>query len=139
MKSNREIVRDAFSAWSAGTGSVTSIFAPQMRWEITGRSAASRSYESTQQFIDEVLSPFAKRFSADRPFRPLHIRAVYADEEAQTVAIVWDGEGTTIAGTVYRNTYAWFMTFRDGKVIEGTAFYDSIAFNELWETVQPRD
>jgi ketosteroid isomerase-like protein len=29
------------------------------------------------------------------------------------------------------------MTLEDGKVINGTAFYDSIAFNELWETVRP--
>ncbi len=30
------------------------------------------------------------------------------------------------------------MTLRDGKVVRGTAFYDSIAFNELWESVSPR-
>ena len=29
------------------------------------------------------------------------------------------------------------MTLRDGEVIDGTAFYDSISFNELWETVTP--
>ena len=27
--------------------------------------------------------------------------------------MVWDGEGTTITGTTYRNTYAWFMTLDD--------------------------
>jgi uncharacterized protein len=51
------------------------------------------------------------------------------------VAVVWDGEGTTITGTTYRNTYAWFMTLEEGLVIDGTAFYDSIAFNELWRSV----
>jgi hypothetical protein len=30
------------------------------------------------------------------------------------------------------------MKMRDGKVIDGTAFYDSISFNELWSRVQPR-
>jgi ketosteroid isomerase-like protein len=30
------------------------------------------------------------------------------------------------------------MTLRDGRVIDGTAFYDSISFNELWARVQPR-
>jgi len=139
MESNRQIVTDAFAAWSAGTGYVASIFAPTMRWEIVGRSAASRTYDSTQQFVDEVLHPFAARFSADRPFRPVTIRAVYADDEQSTVVVVWDGEGTTTAGTTYRNTYAWIMTLRDGKVVAGTAFYDSIAFNELWETVTPGD
>jgi hypothetical protein len=29
------------------------------------------------------------------------------------------------------------MTIRDGKIIDGTACYDSIAFNELWENVKP--
>jgi ketosteroid isomerase-like protein len=32
---------------------------------------------------------------------------------------------------------AWFMTFEDGKVIDGTAFVDSIAFNALWKRVKP--
>jgi ketosteroid isomerase-like protein len=31
------------------------------------------------------------------------------------------------------------MTLQDGKVVNGTAFYDSIAFNELWQTVYPAD
>jgi uncharacterized protein len=29
------------------------------------------------------------------------------------------------------------MTLSGGKVVDGTAFYDSIAFNELWESVMP--
>ena len=29
------------------------------------------------------------------------------------------------------------MKMRDGKVIDGTAFYDSISFNDLWTRVQP--
>jgi ketosteroid isomerase-like protein len=30
------------------------------------------------------------------------------------------------------------MRFREGLVVEATAFYDSIAFNELWSEVSPR-
>jgi ketosteroid isomerase-like protein len=29
------------------------------------------------------------------------------------------------------------LTLSGGKVIDGTAFYDSIAFNELWDSVTP--
>ena len=29
------------------------------------------------------------------------------------------------------------MRMRDGLVIDGTAFYDSIAFNDLWGRIQP--
>jgi ketosteroid isomerase-like protein len=137
MNSDRQIVADAFAAWAAGTGYITDIFAPGMRWEIVGNSAASGTYDGTERFVEEVLRPFGARFSPDAPFRPVNIRAIYADGEQDTVAVVWDGEGTTVAGTSYRNTYAWFMTFEDGKVVDGTAFYDSIAFNQLWESVSP--
>jgi len=135
VKGNREIVADAFQAWSRGEGHVSSIFADEMTWEIVGRSRASGRYGSARQFSDEVLHPFRARFRPDAPFRPVTIRGVYADGD--TVIVSWDGEGTTTAGTTYRNTYAWFLTLRDGEVVDGTAFYDSIAFDELWDTVSP--
>jgi ketosteroid isomerase-like protein len=137
LRSNRDIVTDAFNAWANGTGYVTSIFADDMTWEITGRSAASKTYASTQQFIDEVLQPFGARFSPDDPFRPVSIRAIYDDQSNSAVIVVWDGRGSTTAGTTYENTYAWVLTLSGGKVIDGTAFYDSIAFNELWDSVTP--
>jgi hypothetical protein len=31
------------------------------------------------------------------------------------------------------------MRFRDGLVVEATAFFDSIAFDELWNEVAPAD
>ena len=135
MRTNRQIVADAFEAWSRGEGHVASIFADEMTWEIVGRSRASGTYGSAREFSDEVLHPFGARFRPDVPFRPVSIRGIYADGD--TVIVLWDGEGTTTAGTTYRNTYAWFLTLRDGKVVDGTAFYDSIAFDELWTRVEP--
>ncbi len=85
-----------------------------------------------------MLAPFGARFDPQTPFRPINIRAILADDAQGSVAVAWDGEGATIAGTTYRNTYAWFMTLRDGKVVEATAFFDSIAFNELRQQVKPR-
>ncbi len=135
MTTNREIVTAAFEAWSGGEGHVSRIFAEDMTWEITGRSAAAGRYTSAQHFTDEVLRPFGARFRPETPFRPVDVRRVHADGD--TVVVVWDGEGTTTAGTTYRNTYAWFLTLRDGLVVDGTAFYDSLAFDELWQGVSP--
>jgi ketosteroid isomerase-like protein len=135
VRTNREIVTDAFDAWSRGEAYVSGIFAEGMTWEIVGRSAVAGRYTSAQQFSDEVLRPFGARFRPDAPFRPVSIRAVHADGD--TVVVVWDGEGTTTAGTTYRNTYAWFLTLRDGEVVDGTAFFDSLAFDELWAGVSP--
>jgi ketosteroid isomerase-like protein len=133
MPTNGEVVRKAFDDWMSGVGYVSSIFAPDMRWEIVGHSAASAKYSTAREFQEKVLIPFAQRFKAEEPFRPVNIRGLYVDGD--TVIVIWDGKGTTIANTPYENTYAWIMTLDGGLVVDSTAFYDSISFNELWEIV----
>jgi len=134
-EANRATVRAAFQAWHDGTGAITSLFAPGMAWRIEGHSAASKEYASRPEFIDEVLAPFAARFTAGTPFRPVRIRSVHADDD--TVIVVWDGSGVANDGLPYDNSYAWVMRMHDGQVIDGTAFFDSIAFNDLWQRVTP--
>jgi ketosteroid isomerase-like protein len=131
MPTSGEIVRRAFDDWMSGAGYVTSIFSPGMTWEIVGHSVASAKYSTAQEFLDKVLTPFAQRFQPDKPFRPVNIRGFYVDGDS--VIVIWDGAGTTIAGTTYENTYAWIMTLTNGQVANGIAFYDSISFNKLWE------
>ena len=58
--------------------------------------------------------------------------------DAESWPIPWDGRGITSDGQPYENSYAWIMKLADGKVSDGTAFYDSISFNSLWSRVQPR-
>ena len=134
-ETNREIIRQAFEAWRQGTSPITDVFAPGMVWRIEGHSAAAKEYRSTQQFIDEVLAPFGARFAAGKRFRPVTIRGVYADGD--TVVVIWDGRGIANDGQPYQNSYAWIMTLDNGKVVDGTAFFDSISFNDLWARVQP--
>jgi ketosteroid isomerase-like protein len=135
-ETNRRAAQAAFAAWQDGRAPITELFAPDMVWRIEGRSAASREYGSRQQFVDEVLAPFGARFVDGERFRPVAIRAILADGD--TVVVVWDGSGVANDGGRYDNTYAWIMRMRDGLVVDGTAFYDSIAFNDLWERVPPR-
>ena len=137
MTSNLHVVQRAFDAWSRGEAHVASIFDADMTWEIVGRSRAAGRYRSAQQFSEEVLQPFAARFSPEAPFRPVRVRSTLHDGD--TVVVVWDGEGTTHVGTTYVNTYAWFLTMRDGLVVDATAFFDSIAFDELWEAAPADD
>ena len=135
-ETNREVISQDFEAWRHGTGYISDVFAPEMVWRIEGHSAASKEYGSKQQFVDEVLAPFGARFTESEPFRPVTIRGVWADGD--TVIVVWDGRGTANDGQRYENSYAWIMKLADGKVVDGTAFYDSISFNGLWARVQPR-
>ena len=100
-----------------------------------GSLAGAKQYDDKQQFIDEVLAPFGARFTAGDRFRPTTVRSVHAGGD--TVIVLWNGRGGANDGQPYEYSYAWFMTMRDGKVIDGTAFYDSISFNDLWTRVQP--
>ena len=135
-EANRQTIRAAFEAWKDRSGSIAEVFAPEIVWRIEGRSVASGEYASRQQLIDEVLAPFAARFSSSSdPFGPIAIRAVHADGD--TVIVIWDGRGTANDGQLYENSYVWIMRMEDGKVVDATAFYDSISSNELWSRVPP--
>ncbi|HEY0738811.1 MAG TPA: nuclear transport factor 2 family protein [Herpetosiphonaceae bacterium] len=132
---NRANVAAAFQGWMDGTSYISELLADDLQWEIVGNSLAAKQYTSKQQFVGEVLQPFGARFSAR--FRPTVIRGIYADGD--TVIVLWDGEGTARDGQPYTNTYAWFLTLRDGLVVRAVAFFDSIAFNDLWSRVQPAE
>jgi uncharacterized protein len=134
-ESNRRAMREAFEAWRDGTAPIADAFADDMVWRIEGHSAASREYGSKQEFLDEVLAPFGARFALGERFRPVRIRSIHADGD--TVIVVWDGRGVANDGRTYENSYAWIMRMRDGKVVDGTAFYDSLSFNDLWTRVGP--
>jgi uncharacterized protein len=132
---NRRIIRETFEAWRSGSAPVTDVFAPDMTRRIEGHSVASKAYASKQQFVDEVLAPCGARFARGERFRPATIRSIYADGD--TVIVFWDGRGVANDGRPYENSYAWFLRLREGLVVDGIAFYDSISFNELWSRVPP--
>ena len=104
------------------------------------RIARSRRLANAQERLGQVLLTgggrlvVLARFADGRPFRPVEIRGIYADGD--TVIVLWDGHGVANDGQPYDNSYAWFMRLEQGKVVDGTAFYDSISFNDLWSRVQ---
>ncbi len=129
---NLEIVRAGLDAWRDGTGSPYDALADDATWEITGNSLASRTYTSKEDFLANVIRPFNARMAS--PLKPT-VRDLYADGD--TVVAFFDAEGTARDGLPYRNTYAWFLTLRDEKIVKASAFFDAIAFNDLWQRVSP--
>jgi ketosteroid isomerase-like protein len=129
---NKTTVERSFDAWRDGTGSPYDLLAEDATWTIVGQSLASKTYEGKEAFIREVIRPFNARMSA--PLRP-RIRNVYADGD--TVIVFFDARGTARDGKPYENTYAWFLTMRDDKIVKAFAFFDSVAFNDFWTRVSP--
>jgi ketosteroid isomerase-like protein len=129
---NRALVEASFAAWRDGTGSPYDLLAEHVSWTIVGRSAASKSYPSREAFMNEVIRPFNARM---RDGLQPTIRNIYVDGD--TVIVFFDARGIARNGETYSNTYAWFLEMRNGRVVGAHAFFDSIAFNELWQHVPP--
>jgi uncharacterized protein len=129
---NIAAVQAAFDAWRAGTGSPFDLLAPDATWTIVGRSVASRAYASREAFMADVIRPFNARMQS--PLKPT-IRQILGSRG--TVVVFFDATGMARDGQPYTNTYAWFLELRGGRIVKASAFFDSIAFNELWQRVQP--
>jgi ketosteroid isomerase-like protein len=132
---NRTTVRRAFEAWQSDTVPIAELFSDYMTWRIEGNSLAAGEYQNAEQFLEHVLRPFGRRFVNGQRFRPTTIRMIIADGD--TVAAIWDGAGIANDGVAYTNSYAWILRLDNGLVVDGTAFFDGNAFDDLWRRVEP--
>src|SRR5215510_4801586 len=132
QEKNRRIIQTAFDNWRRGAGSVFDLLASDAKWTIVGRSAASGTYHSRRDLLDQVIIPFNSRLST--PLVPT-VRGIYADGDM--VIVLWDGAAMARDGKPYENTYSWFLKMRDSKIISATALYDPIAFDDLWKRIRP--
>ena len=131
-RDNTDIIRHAFDAWAAGTGGPYDLLADDATWTITGNSAAARTYSTREAFLSEVIRPFNARMKTS--LKPT-IRQIYQDGD--TVIVFFDASGMARDDVPYANTYAWFLTMRDGRIQNAVAFFDSITFDAFWNRVQP--
>ena len=129
---NKQAIQAAFDAWRNGTGGPFDLLAPDAKWTIVGNSPVSKTYETRQEFLDTVITPFNARLSSR--LIPI-IPALYA--EGEMVIALFDAHGTARDGKPYRNTYSWYMLMRDGKIVDVTAFFDTIEFTDFWNRIQP--
>ncbi|RBP39595.1 hypothetical protein DES53_10922 [Roseimicrobium gellanilyticum] len=132
-ESNKAIIQASFDRWRAGTGGPFELLAETADWTITGNSVVARKYPTRAEFMDIVIKPFNARMT--KPLVPT-MRSLYSDGD--TVIALFDAEALCLDGKPYRNTYAWFMKMQDGKMVSVTAFFDSVAFDDLWKRVVPR-
>jgi uncharacterized protein len=130
---NKALVLDRFNAWIAGTGGPFDLLTESATWTIVGNSVVAKTYPSREAFLSEVIRPFNARMKV--ALKP-SIRQISAD--ADKVIIFFDAKAVSHDGKPYTNTYAWFFTMSEDKVVSATAFFDSIEFNDLWQRVQPR-
>ncbi|MNP59404.1 SnoaL-like domain protein [compost metagenome] len=122
----------AFDNWRTGKGSVYDFLADDAQWTIAGASLAAGTYNSKEEFFDKVIRPFNARVKS--PLSPT-IREIHTSGD--TVVVLFDASTTANDGVLYKNTYAWFLQLRDGRVVKATAFFDTKWFDEFWIRVKP--
>lgn len=127
---NRALVAKGFEAWANGTGSPYDLLAADARWTITGNSMAARTYPTKEAFMSAVIRPFNARMQTR--LIPT-VRKLYADGD--TVIAFFDAKGTARDGKEYANTYTWILDMKAGQIVKAHAFFDSIAFDDLWRRV----
>src|ERR1700733_1429072 len=129
---NKALVQASFDRWHAGTGSPFELLAPEADWTIVGSSPFSKTYDSRQAFLEEVIQPFNARMAT--PSVPT-VRGIYADGDM--VITLFDATATTKDKLPYRSTYTWYFRMKDAKVVSAIAFFDTREFDEFWNRVSP--
>ena len=126
---NRKIVEDAVAKWQLGNPEAFyQILDENVNWTVIGTTEVSGTYTSRQDFIDDAVRKIGKRI--DGQVTPEIVDFI---TEGDRLVFRWDGSGKMADGTPYRNRYSWAMTFKDGKVVEGTAYLDTALVDRLME------
>ena len=126
---NRKIVEDAVAKWQLGNPEAFyQILDENVNWTVIGTTEVSGTYTSRKDFIDDAVRKIGKRI--DGQVTPKIVDII---TEGDRLVFRWDGSGKMADGTPYRNRYSWAMTFKDGKVVEGTAYLDTALVDRLME------
>src|SRR6516164_2213937 len=110
---NKEAVQAGFHAWHEGSGSPFDLLIPEAKWTIVGNATVSKTYNGSQEFLELVVDPFNARMQ--RRLIPT-VRGLYADGDM--LVALFDAEAVANDGKPCRNTYTWYMTMRDGKIVD---------------------
>jgi hypothetical protein len=127
---NRSRVETGFDKWSSGTGSFFELLSEDVTWTIAGNSAFSRTYVGKKEFMAAVIAPLNARLASVIVPK---VRRIYSDGD--TVIALWDGTARASDGQPYNNTYAWFMKFKDDRIVDVVAFFDTGELLDLWNRI----
>ena len=131
--SNGTIVRTAFANWQAGRGSFYDLIADDGSVTIAGQSPRSGTF-SKAEFLRDRAKPFQARFST--PIKPTRWTVWAADDQ---VFVRWESEATACDGRSYSNSYAYFITMREGRATALTMSLDMGAFDDVWDRCRPAE
>ncbi|WP_422776102.1 nuclear transport factor 2 family protein [Pseudomonas mediterranea] len=132
QRANVHLVRQAFTNWQQGKGTVFDLLAPDAKWTVAGSSPVSAVYNNKAELMEQAVRPISARLAT--PISPV-VQSIIAEDDV--VVVLWKGKAIARDRKPYDNTYLWHMTFNEGQVVEVKAFLDTYVLNDLMVRVQP--
>ena len=130
-ETTRALIADLFARYEEGdSGPFFEHVADDVRWTVMGRHPLAGAYTSKQEFLDATYERLARVLA--EPVRPTVTRIIAAGEWA---VVQWRGTAPTREGEPYDNVFCWVIRVVDGRITEVTAYLDSVAVVELFESV----
>ena len=124
---NKQLIRDAFDAWSRGDGrAFFKLVADDVRWTVTGSTPISRTYNSKRDFRT-ALSAMGEHLATELK---VVVHDVIADGDK--VAVQFESHAQGKNGTAYDQKYCWMLRLADGKVREVIAYLDTELVTRLF-------
>src|ERR671922_1282913 len=127
---NKKLIQEAFDHWAGNQGSFFDLLSDDVEWTITGTCPISKTYTSRKQFLDEAIAPLSARLS--KQIIP-KVHALYADGD--TVIALWDGMAVAKDGKPYNNTYSWYMTMKNDRIVKAIAFFLTLELEDIWKRI----
>ena len=117
----RARMESIFAALAQGdTRPFMDALADDVRWEVTGESRWSRTYEGKRSVIADFLGPVMEQFATR--YRNSARRMT---TEGDRVVVECRGEVTTKSGKPYNNEYCWVFRLEEGRIREVTEYMDT--------------
>jgi ketosteroid isomerase-like protein/catechol 2,3-dioxygenase-like lactoylglutathione lyase family enzyme len=118
---NRERLTAIFAALAQGDSRpFVDALADDVRWEVTGTSRWSRTYEGKRSVMGDFLGPITEQFATRYRNSARRMTA-----EGDRVVVECRGEVTTKAGKPYNNQYCWVFRLEGGRIREVTEYMDT--------------
>jgi ketosteroid isomerase-like protein/catechol 2,3-dioxygenase-like lactoylglutathione lyase family enzyme len=94
--------------------------AGDVRWEVTGTSRWSRTYDGKKAVMADFLGPIMEQFATRYRNSPRRMTA-----QDDRVVVECRGEVTTKDGKPYNNEYCWVFRLENGRIKEVTEYMDT--------------
>lgn len=127
---NKAIVQEGFTQWENNTGSIFTVLDPNVHWTIAGYSTFSKTYTSKDDLYTQVLNPLNLRLM--QKIKP-KVQNIYAEKDI--VIVRWEGVAIANDQEPYTNQYVWFLKFKDEKIIEAIAYFDTAKLENLFNRI----